>query len=340
MKFHTMNSIKSQLKQKIDSKTKPLGSLGILEEIALQIGTIQNTTSPELKNPAIIVFAGDHGITDEGVSPYPKEVTMQMVMNFLNEGAAINVFCKQNGIQLKVVDAGVDWDFDPNTPLIHAKMGKGTKNILKEPAMTSEVCLQTIAKGGNIISQHFTENCNIIGFGEMGIGNSSSAALLMSKYCNLPIQNCVGRGTGVDDKGLMKKINILQNAIIKYPNALTPLEILSIFGGFEIAMMVGAMLKAAELNMVILVDGFITTSALIAAYHLNKKILKNCIFSHQSEEQGHKLMLDYLGVKPLLNLNMRLGEGTGAAVVYPLVKSAVAFLNEMASFESAGVTNK
>lgn len=335
-----MNSLISQLQHKIDNKTKPIGSLGLLEDIALQIGTIQNTLTPELKKPTIIVFAGDHGITDEGVSPYPKEVTMQMVMNFLNGGAAINVFCKQNNIKLLVADAGVDFDFNPSMPIIHAKIGKGTKNILKEPALSPEMCIAAMKRGGEIVYQQYIEGCNVIGFGEMGIGNTSSAALLMSKFCNIPIEKCVGRGTGLDDEGLRRKIDILQKTIKKHQEAFTPTEILATFGGFEIVMMAGAMLKAAELDMIIMVDGFIATSALISAYHFTKKILKNCVFCHQSDEQGHKLMLDYLGVKPLLNVNMRLGEGTGAAVAYPLIKAAVTFLNEMASFESAGLSKK
>ncbi|HEY4787556.1 MAG TPA: nicotinate-nucleotide--dimethylbenzimidazole phosphoribosyltransferase [Bacteroidales bacterium] len=329
----------TQLQHKIDNKTKPLGSLGVLEQIALQIGTIQNTLSPELKKPTIIVFAGDHGIVDEGVSPYPREVTMQMVMNFLNGGAAINVFCKQNDINLLVADAGVDFDFEPSLPLIHAKVGKGTRNILYTAAMTAEECQKAMDQGGGIVTLQHHKGCNIIGFGEMGIGNTSSASLLMSKFCQLPIEKCVGRGTGLDDEGLQNKISILRRALEKHPSAITPTEILATFGGFEIAMMAGAMLKAAELGMIIMVDGFITTSALISAYHFNKHIVKNCIFSHQSDEQGHKLMLDFLNVKPVLNLGMRLGEGTGAAVAYPVIKAAVSFLNEMASFESAGVSN-
>lgn len=331
--------MKEALQHKIDFKTKPLGSLGKLEKIALQIGLIQNTLSPELKRPTHIVFAADHGLADEGVSPYPKEVTFQMVMNFLNGGAAINVFCRQNNIDLKVVDAGVDFDFPVDANLVHAKIAKGTKNILKEPAMSLEICQKAIDKGREIVKAEFQKGCNIISFGEMGIGNTSIASLLMHKFIGFPIEECTGKGTGHDDEGLKKKIAILKEASTKY-NVNEQMEILSTYGGLEVAMMCGAMLEAKNNNMIIVVDGFIVTSALIAAYHIDKSILDNCIFSHCSGEKGHKLMLDYLKAEPLVNLQMRLGEGTGAAVVYPLIQSAVCFLNEMASFESAGVSNK
>jgi nicotinate-nucleotide--dimethylbenzimidazole phosphoribosyltransferase len=330
-------NLTSQLQDKINNIAKPLGSLGILEEIAQQIGTIQNTLSPKLSHPTIIVFAADHGIADEGVSPFPKAVTMQMVMNFLNGGAAINVFCRQNNIKLLVADAGVDYDFDRSLPLLHVKVRKGTRNALHQPAMTNEECLHAMTAAGEIVYQQHLEGCNIIGFGEMGIGNTSSASMLMNKFCNIPVEKCVGRGTGLNDDGLKKKTDILQRAIDKHPNVTTPAEILATFGGLEIAMMAGGMLKAAELGMVIMVDGFIATSALLSAYHFNKQVLKNCIFCHKSNEQGHKLMLDYLKAKPLLDLNMRLGEGTGAAVAYPVILAAVTFLNNMASFEKAGV---
>jgi nicotinate-nucleotide--dimethylbenzimidazole phosphoribosyltransferase len=335
-----MNSIIDQLQHKIDTKTKPLGSLGKLEEIALQIGQIQNTTSPELKNPTIIVFAADHGLVDAGVSPFPKEVTYQMVLNFLNGGAAINTFSKQNGINLKVVDAGVDADFENNPNLIHAKIGNGTKNILLGSAMTIDECNKAIESGKKIVQDQFDAGCNVIGFGEMGIGNTSSASLLMSKITAIPIDDCVGKGTGHDDEGLEKKKAILKLAFEKHKLDSDPLKILSTFGGFEIAMMTGAYLKAAELNMTILVDGFIVTSALLVAYKMNSNVLENCIFTHTSNEQGHVHMLEYLNAKPILNMGMRLGEGTGVAVAYPIIKSAVNFLNQMASFEDAGVTNK
>ena len=327
------------LQRKIDLKTKPLGSLGKLERMALKIGLIQNSLSPELRRPTHIVFAGDHGLADEGVSPYPKEVTFQMVMNFLGGGAAINVFCRQHDIVLKVVDAGVDHDFPKDANLIHAKIAKGTKNILKEPAMSADLCKKAMDKGREIVNDEFTNGCNIISFGEMGIGNTSAASLLMSKYLGLSIEDCTGRGTGHDDEGLKKKTAILKEASLKH-TVTEPEHILAAYGGFEIAMMCGAMLQAKNNGMVIVVDGFITTASLLAAYQMDKSIPDNCIFSHCSGEKGHKAMLDHLGVEALVDLKLRLGEGTGAAVIYPLIKSSVLFLNEMASFESAGVTNK
>lgn len=331
--------MKQELQHKIDFKTKPVGSLGKLENIALQIGLIQNTLLPELKNPTHIVFAADHGLTEEGVSPYPKEVTFQMVMNFLNGGAAINVFCRQHNINLKVVDAGVDYNFPDTSNLIHAKIANGTKNILKEPAMSIDICTKALVKGREILNAEFQKGCNVISFGEMGIGNTSAAALLLHKITGKSIEDCTGRGTGHNDEGLKKKIAILKEASAKHI-ANTPIEILSAYGGLEIAMMCGAMLQAKENNMLILVDGFIVTSALMVAYEMNKSILENCIFCHCSHEKGHQLMLEHLGVDALINLNMRLGEGTGAAVAFPLIKSAVLFLNEMSCFEDAGVTNK
>lgn len=329
-----------KLQHAIDNKTKPLGALGKLETIAMKTGQIQNTLTPALIHPTIIVFAGDHGIAREGVSSYPQEVTYQMVLNFLNNGAGINVFCKQNNIEIKVADAGVCLDFEPHPNLINAKIAKGTRNYLKEPAMSSEECIRAISKGAEIVREEVAEDCNIIGFGEMGIGNTSSASVLMSLICEIPIDQCVGRGTGLDDKAIKKKTEILSKAISSHLFEKTPLTLLSVFGGFEIAMMCGAMLQAAERGMILLIDGFIATSALLVASALNLNITDYCIYTHESDEQGHRLMLKFLGAEPIVNLEMRLGEGTGIAVTYPIIQSAVNFLNEMASFESANVSRK
>jgi nicotinate-nucleotide--dimethylbenzimidazole phosphoribosyltransferase len=337
-------NITEQLQHKINFKTKPLGALGMLEDIALQVGVIQNTVTPVINNPHIIVFAADHGIAATGtVNPYPQSVTAQMVLNFANGGAAINVFCKQNNIGLTVVDAGVNTDFDPALKIAHVKIAKGTANYLAQPAMTTQQCKEAIAKGGIIVQDVFDAGTNCIGFGEMGIGNTSSASLIMSTVLGLPVGDCVGRGTGVNDEQLKTKHETLQKVFEQHQlSSLSnePINLLTCIGGFEIAMMTGAYLKAAELNMVIVVDGFISTAALLIAQQLNEKIMGNCIFAHTSGEQGHQKMLEYLKVKPLLQLGMKLGEGTGAAMAIPLIQAAVNFLNEMASFESAGVTNK
>jgi nicotinate-nucleotide--dimethylbenzimidazole phosphoribosyltransferase len=337
-------NIKEQLQHKINFKTKPLGALGMLEDVALQAGVIQNTLTPAITQPHIIVFAADHGIAATGtVNPYPQAVTAQMVLNFANGGAAINVFCKQNNIGLTVVDAGVNTDFDPALKIAHVKIAKGTANYLEQPAMGTQQCKEAIAKGGIIVQDVFDAGTNCIGFGEMGIGNTSSASLIMAAVAGLPVSDCVGRGTGVNDEQLQTKIETLEKVFAKHQlNVLknNPVELLTAIGGFEIAMMAGAYLKAAELNMVIVVDGFISTAALLIAQQLNEKIMGNCIFAHTSGEQGHVKMLQYLNVKPLLQLGMKLGEGTGAAIAIPLIQAAVNFLNEMASFESAGVDNK
>jgi len=315
--------------------------LGALERVALKIGRIQHTLSPQLKQPTMLVFAGDHGIAREGVSPYPQEVTYQMVFNFLAGGAAINVFCRQNGISIKVVDAGVNFDFAPHPDLINAKIAPGTQSYLHGPAMSNVQGEAALAKGAELVQAAFDGGCNIIGFGEMGIGNTSSAAVLLSLLGGVPIEECVGRGTGLDDPGLARKKEILAQAIKNNPvDTSSALAVLATFGGFEIAMMAGAMLKAAELKMIVLVDGFITSAALLAARAFNPHVLDYCIFTHQSHERGHQKMLACLGAEPLVNLEMRLGEGSGAAVVYPLIMAAVNFLNEMASFESANVSQK
>jgi nicotinate-nucleotide--dimethylbenzimidazole phosphoribosyltransferase len=333
--------LEADLQHKINQKTKPLGALGQLEEMALQIGKLQDTLKPELKNPHIVVFAADHGIAKEGISAYPPEVTHQMVLNFINGGAAINVFCRQHCICIKVVDAGVNHDFsDDLTTIIDCKMAKGTKNFLHEPAMSIAQAEACIIEGAAVVRKLFKNGCNVVGFGEMGIGNTASASALMSLICKIPVEDCVGRGTGLSTAEVERKINIIKNALQRNRTNDTPLEQLATFGGFEIAQMCGAMLQAAEYKMLILVDGFISTSAFLVAYAMYPEIKAYTIFCHQSDEQGHKKMLEHLQVRPFLHLNMRLGEGTGIAIAYPLIRSAVHFLNEMASFETAGVSNK
>ncbi|WP_281979232.1 nicotinate-nucleotide--dimethylbenzimidazole phosphoribosyltransferase [Tenacibaculum mesophilum] len=332
--------LQNELQEEINFKTKPIGALGSLEKIAMQIGLIQNTTTPVLSKPTIMVFAGDHGIATTGkVSPYPQEVTQQMVFNFLQGGAAINVFCKQNNIHLNIVDAGVNADFETHPQLTNAKIAKGTQDYSTTKAMTSKQCQEALEKGRQLVRKVYSEGCNVIGFGEMGISNTSSAALLMSYFTNTPIENCVGRGTGVDDKGLQTKIDTLCEVYKLHTDSIsTPMEALTTFGGFEIVMMCGAMLEAASLKMTLLIDGFIVTAALLAAHAMESDILDYCIFCHNSGEQGHQKMLEFLNAEPLLNLGLRLGEGTGCAVAFPIIQSSVNFLNEMATFKSASVS--
>ena len=334
-------ALTGDLNRKINTKTKPLGALGRLEELALQIGLIQNTLTPQLRKPTMLVFAGDHGIVESGVSPYPQAVTVQMVLNFLGGGAAINVFAQQNGFALRVIDAGVNHVFATHPELINAKIAMGTANFLHEPAMTQMQCELALTQGAALAKHEIARSCNVLGFGEMGIGNTSSASCLMSLLCGLPIEDCVGRGTGLDDAGLANKTHILKQAIQHH--ALTgkdAMQALVTFGGFEIAMMAGAMLGAAEQKIVLLIDGFIATSALLVAAKMQPNIVDYCVFAHCSNENAHLALLNHLGAKPLLDLGMRLGEGTGAVLAYPLVQAAVNFLNEMASFESAGVSEK
>lgn len=329
------------LLQKINQKTKPLGALGLLEEIALQIGLIQNTLCPELKQPIAFVFAGDHGITEAGISPYPQSVTQQMVLNFLQGGAAINVFCKQTGFDLRVVDAGVNVDFAKELPLIHEKVAKGTQNFINKPAMTVAQCREALQRGQHLVNLAVAERSNVFAFGEMGIGNTTSAAAIMHVLCNLPVNECAGRGAGLDDAGVLHKIAIIEQAVAHHQAALDSAEaVLAHLGGFEIAMMVGAMLAAAAAGAVVLVDGFISSAAALVATKMHAEFLPYCIFSHCSNESGHRKLLAYLNANPVLDLGLRLGEGTGAVLAYPIIQAAVNFLNEMASFESAQVSEK
>ncbi|WP_299461706.1 nicotinate-nucleotide--dimethylbenzimidazole phosphoribosyltransferase [uncultured Microscilla sp.] len=339
-----------EIQHKIDFKTKPVGALGQLENTACQIAAIQETLEPQLQKPHVLVFAADHGIANEGVSKYPQEVTYQMVLNFLSGGAAINVFCQQHGIALKVIDAGVKGQFDAHPQLLDQKIAEGTESFLASPAMTLEQCVQAIDQGAKVVTKVHQTGCNVIGFGEMGIGNTTPAAALMHIITKIDLEICVGKGTGLDNEGIQKKLHVLQEALEHHADHLEDIDttyeagaahllwVLSTFGGFEIAQMVGAFLQAAEHKMVVMVDGFIASSALLVAQALYPQVLEYCVFCHQSDEQGHAKMLEFMKATPLLNLQMRLGEGTGCAVAYPLLQSAIQFVNQMASFESAGVS--
>ncbi|MCS3529566.1 nicotinate-nucleotide--dimethylbenzimidazole phosphoribosyltransferase [Chryseobacterium sp. JUb7] len=329
-----------ELQHRIDFKTKPLGALGFLENLAHKIGMVQQTISPKLIKPYMVVFAADHGIATAGVSAYPQEVTYQMVMNFLGGGAAINVFCKQNAVNIKIVDAGVNFDFPEGLDLVDKKVRKSSRNILDEPAMTPKEYLKALENGKSVVKEIAEEGSNIIGFGEMGIGNTSASSLMMSQLFHISIADCVGRGTGLNDAQLQNKINILSKAIEKHSDLKTADEIAQTFGGLEIAQMIGAMEEAYQQNMLIMVDGFIATMAVSVVWKKNPEIFNNCIFCHVSDEYAHIKLLELLNQKALLNLNLRVGEGTGCALAYPIIQSAVNFLNEMSSFEDANVSNK
>ena len=329
------------LQQKIDQKTKPLGALGRLESLAFQLGRIQNTLSPKIVQPTLMVFASDHGAAKAGVSAYPQEVTWQMVENFLAGGAAINVLAKQLGWQLQIVDAGVAHDFGPRPGLINAKVAPGTANYIDGPAMTDAQCAQAMNQGAIRVRQDAETGCTLIAFGEMGIGNTASASLLTHFLTQTPLDRVVGRGTGLNDEGLQRKKALLAQAAERVPaNQISsdPIRLLTEFGGFEIAMMAGGMIAAAEARLTILVDGFIVTSALLVAARLYPAILDYCVFAHRSGEPGHQIQIDALGGKALLDLGLRLGEGSGAALALPIVQAAAHFLNDMASFSSAGVS--
>lgn len=334
-------ALQAALTHKINQKTKPPGALGHLEAMALQIGLIQQTLTPILNNPTLLIFAGDHGIAQHGVSPYPQAVTAQMVHNFLAGGAAINVFAKQQGFALRVIDAGVNHQFAAHPDLTDAKIAMGTADYVSQPAMTQLQCAQAITRGAQIAQQALNAGSNVLAFGEMGIANTSSASCLMSVLCDVPIAACVGRGTGLDDAGVHNKTQLLAQAIAMHAaDKDDTLNVLATFGGFEIAMMVGAMLCAAQHQALLLIDGFIASAALLVASQLQPAIVEYCIFAHCSDEQAHRQLLHHLRAKPLLDIGLRLGEGTGAVLAYPLVQASVNFLNDMASFESAGVSEK
>jgi nicotinate-nucleotide--dimethylbenzimidazole phosphoribosyltransferase len=317
----------AQLQARIDGKTKPLGALGRLESLALQLGLIQRSLNPMFTEPQLVVFAADHGLAARGVSAYPSDVTWQMVENFLAGGAAVSVLARQHGLALTVVDGGVRHDFPPRAGLLQRKVASGTADSSAGAAMTADECTRALHAGADVV-RGLPGNALLLG--EMGIGNTSSAALIMSRLCGEPIATCSGRGTGLDDASLARKRAVLQEVLSLHANATEPLDVLAAFGGFEIAMMAGAALQAASERRVVVVDGFICGAA----------VLDYCVFAHRSDEAGHALMLRHLQVQPLLELGMRLGEGSGGALAWPLLVSATVFLRDMASFESAGVSTR
>lgn len=336
------NELRQQLEQIIDLKTKPLGALGRLETLACQLGMIQGSTTPRIDQPQILVFAADHGLTKHGTSAFPSAVTAQMVENFLQGGAAINVLARQHNIELKVVDAGVDADFDDSSfgdhsQLLDYKVRRGSRDALTEPAMTQAECLLALNNGMQTV-ERLAGNLFIVG--EMGIGNTSAASLLLARLGDVPINDCIGRGTGLDDEGVRHKTNILTQVLARHDTAQTPLVALAALGGLEIAMMAGALVQAASERRILLIDGFIASVALLVAERLAPGVAQYAVFAHHSVEPGHTHLLKLLGAEPLLNMGLRLGEGSGAALAYPLLQSACAIINEMASFSEAGISEQ
>jgi nicotinate-nucleotide--dimethylbenzimidazole phosphoribosyltransferase len=334
--------LKAALQRNLDEKTKPLGSLGRLEALAVRIGLILGNEHPDLVDPQLIVCAADHGLAAKGVSAYPSDVTWQMVENFLSGGAAVSVLARQHGLALNVVDCGVAHDFDGGTGqarpgLILRKVAAGTADCSEGVAMTQAQCAQAIDNGRAIVA---ALPGNAVLLGEMGIGNTSSASMLMSRLTGLPIAQCTGAGTGLAAQDVERKVQVLAAVLERHMDARAPLAALAAFGGFEIATLVGIVLEAARQRRVIVVDGFIATAAVLTACQMQPLAIQRCVFAHKSGERGHALMLAHLQAEPLLDLGMRLGEGSGAVLAWPLLVSACRILNEMASFASAGVSER
>ncbi|MDO4164921.1 MAG: nicotinate-nucleotide--dimethylbenzimidazole phosphoribosyltransferase [Bacteroides sp.] len=335
---HPDEGIREALTDKINNLTKPKGSLGKLEELALQIGLVQQTLCPTLRCPQNIIFAADHGIVEEGVSLSPKEITWQQISNFLHGGAGVNFLCRQHGFTLKIVDAGVDYDLPYEKGIIDMKVRRGTRNYLHEAAMTEEEMNLCLERGAEVVRHCHEEGSNVLSFGEMGIGNTSSSSMWMTCFTGIPLEQCVGAGSGLDRAGVRHKYEVLRQALENYKGDNSPSDIIRYFGGLEMVMAVGGMLQAAELKMLILVDGFIMTNCLLAASKLYPEVVDYAIFGHCGDEAGHKLVLDAMNAQPLLNLGLRLGEGTGAICAYPIVESAVRMINEMDNFAHASIT--
>lgn len=333
------NALNNALKFEIDHKTKPLGSLGQLERIAYQLGRIQQNLTLSLNKPTVVLVGADHGICAQGVSPCPQELTWQQMKNFAKKGGGIGLFANLYHLDMLTVDAGVAYDFSEDDGVLNYKVRKGTRDFSMEPAMTIKECSEAIKNGAAIVSKLYNDGCNVIAFGEMGIGNTSPASILMSQLCDITLEECVGAGSGLDSNGIQHKLNVLQNAVKKHGSFEDPFHTLACYGGLEIATICGGILRAAELKMLFINDGFIITSALLVAHAMYPEVLNYTIFSHQSNEGGHKHMIDYMKGEPILNLDLRLGEGTGAAMAYPIIQGAVEMMNKMTTFTEANVTD-
>ena len=336
-------TMEAAIQQKIDNLNKPKGSLGRLEELAMQICLVQRTLTPSLAHPCHLLLGGDHGIEREGVSVSPREVTWQQMVNFTRGGGGVNMFCRQHGFKLRIVDVGVDYDFPVSVPVINRKIAHGTKDFLYEPAMSEEEFNSAIETGCDLVDDCLAEGCHILSIGEMGIGNTSPSSIWMHLFGDIPLEKCIGAGAGLDKPGIRHKYEVLSKALEHFHQSQTSnlkpqTSVLRYFGGFEMIAAIGAMLRAAEQHIIILVDGFIMTACAIAAIKLYPAAQDYMIFTHCGDESGHKLMLDIVEAKPLLSLGLRLGEGTGALCAFPIIDSAVRMMNEMNNFDNAHIT--
>ena len=325
------------VQQKIDNLNKPKGSLGRLEELAMQLCLVQQTLSPKLSHPCHLLLGGDHGIEREGVSVSPREVTWQQMINFTHGGGGVNMFCRQHGFKLHIVDVGVDYDLSSVPGIIHQKIARGTRNFRYEAAMSDDEFNRTLEVGISMVDACHGEGCNVVSIGEMGIANTSPSSIWMHRFCNIPLQECIGAGAGLDNAGIRHKYEILSEADANCP-ATSVADVIRYFGGFEMVAAIGAMLRSAELHLIILIDGFIMTACALAATQLYPAAQDYMIFTHCGDESGHRRMLDSMGAKALLNLGLRLGEGTGALCAFPIVDSACRMINEMNNFKDAEIT--
>ena len=335
-------SMQAAIQEKIDNLNKPKGSLGRLEELAMQICLIQQTLEPSLTHPCHLLLGGDHGIEREGVSVSPREVTWQQMINFTRGGGGVNMFCRQHGFKLRIVDVGVDYDLSKVDGIIDRKVARGTKNFLYKPAMSEEEFNKAIQIGSDLVDDCIAEGCRILSIGEMGTCNTSPSSIWMSIFGDIPLKDCIGAGAGLNNDGIRHKYEELSKAVSRHQLYLSPLTShllpLRIFGGFEMIAAIGAMLRAAEQHLIILVDGFIMTACALAAIRLYPASQDYMIFTHCGDESGHKMMLDIIDAKPLLHLGLRLGEGTGALCAFPIIDSAVRMMNEMNNFDNAHIT--
>ena len=341
--IHPVNrSLEQAIQAKIDNLNKPKGSLGRLEELAMQVCLVQQTLEPSLAHPCHLLLGGDHGIEREGVSVSPREVTWQQMINFTRGGGGVNMFCRQHGFKLRIVDVGVDYDLSDIPGILNRKIARGTKDFLYEPAMSEEEFNKAIAVGVDLVDACCAEGCRVLSIGEMGIANTSPSSIWMHLFGNIPLEECIGAGAGLNNDGIRHKYEVLKKAVDRFNGLngqpINPIKPIMFFGGFEMVAAIGAMLRAAELRMMILVDGFIMTACALAACQLRPEVKDYMIFTHCGDESGHKRMLDAMGARPLLNLGLRLGEGTGALCAYPIVDSAVRMMNEMNNFENAKIT--